>query len=119
MHTLNHLKNFEDLRIENEKIFRLRYVYNHDMNAYINYYDSDQWSEEQEVEKDFDIDGHTEIHTFTNKQDSFENFSGASERIVSPPTVVSPKENCFNMTKPLSPNNFNSNGLIRLNQIEH
>ena len=41
MHTLCHLKNFDDLRIENEKIFRLRDIYNQDMDLYIKYYDSD------------------------------------------------------------------------------
>lgn len=63
------------------------------MENYIRYYDSDQWTEEQE--KDFDDDGHTEMQTFTKKdfQESFDDFSGISERILSPPTVVSPKNN--------------------------
>jgi hypothetical protein len=65
MHTLYHLKNFEDIREENEKIFKLRDIYNQDMDTYIKYYDSDQWSDEHE--KDFDDDGHTEMQTFTKK----------------------------------------------------
>jgi hypothetical protein len=61
------------------------------MDLYIKYYDSDQWSEEEY--KDFDCDGLTELHTFTKKdfQESFDDFSGISETILSPPTVISPK----------------------------
>jgi CTD small phosphatase-like protein 2 len=44
MHTLYHLKGFDDLGMENEKIFKLKDIYNQDMNAYIRYYDSDYWT---------------------------------------------------------------------------
>jgi hypothetical protein len=75
---------------ENEKIYQLRHIYNQDMEAYIQYYDSDEWSEEQE--KDFDDDGVTEMQTF-NKKDFQESddYSGISEKILSPPGVISPK----------------------------
>ena len=106
MHTLHHLKDFDDLSAENENIFKLRWIFDQDMDQFIKHYDSDQWSDEQY--KDFDDDGHTELHTFTDE------FSGISERILSPPTVVSPKNNqsptFYQMSNPLSPS-----GLIRLN----
>lgn len=102
MQTLHHLKGFENLPFENEKIFKLREIYNQDMDVYIRYYDSDQWSEDQI--KDFDDDGHTEIQTYKD----YDDFSGISEKILSPPTVTSPKN-----LKPVSQTN-----LIKLNEIE-
>lgn len=58
METLSHLKGFSNLRAECERTFRLREIYNQDMALFIQYYDSDGWSDE--TDKDFDDDGRTE-----------------------------------------------------------
>jgi hypothetical protein len=61
------------------------------MGAYIKYYDSDLWSEEEE--KDFDDDGVTEMQTLTKKDFHESDYSGLSEKIPSPIRirVISPK----------------------------
>lgn len=46
--TLNHLKNFDNLRVECEKTFRLREIYKQDMDLFINYYNDDYWSEDDD-----------------------------------------------------------------------
>jgi hypothetical protein len=52
------LAKFENLRAENEKNYKLKEIFNYNMENYIQYYESDEWSEEED--KDFDDDGITE-----------------------------------------------------------
>jgi hypothetical protein len=61
MKYLQHLSNFENLRAENENNYKLKEIFNYNMENYIQYYESDEWSEEED--KDFDDDGITENMT--------------------------------------------------------
>ena len=60
------MANFENLPAENEKNYKLKEIFNYNMENYIQYYQSDEWSEEEDI--DFDDDGITE-HLTAKKVD--------------------------------------------------
>ena len=61
MKYLQQLGNSTNLRLENEKTYKLKEIFKYNMEDYIQYYESDEWSDEED--KDFDDDGVTEHMT--------------------------------------------------------
>ena len=67
MKYLQQLGNSTNLRLENEKTYKLKEIFKYNMEDYIQYYESDEWSSDEE-DKDFDDDGVTE-HMTAQKHD--------------------------------------------------
>lgn len=59
------MKNYTNIREENEKVFQLKQIYNSKIEDYIEwYFDEDQSSDE--TFKDFDYDGITDNQSYIN-----------------------------------------------------
>lgn len=61
---LDYIKDFQNLRVENEKVYNLLDLYNSQIDEWINHYNSDYYSESDDSEEgDFDDDGVTAHYT--------------------------------------------------------
>jgi hypothetical protein len=66
MKYLYYLKDFKNLKEENEKTYNLKKIFDSNIETYIKYYNSDEWSEEWH--QDFDDDGITENLNIKNNR---------------------------------------------------
>jgi hypothetical protein len=76
---LDHLKDFTNLREANEKQHRLHEIFRSDIQDYINFYDSDEWSDNYDSDFEFDEDGLTPLRKIADKSDIHLTRSGIEE----------------------------------------
>jgi len=56
---LDYIKDFEDLRAENEKMYELRQIFNTKIDSYVEWYYSDNITSIDDEDQDFNDDGLT------------------------------------------------------------